>query len=129
MIRFRKDHIVLRKNTKICSLGFPFVSYHGMNPWHIDYQKEDHYVGILFAGRDEKDEKDDIVYLAVNTYWEPQMVNLPQIPESKCWTKVVDTYVYEGEKKAVYGIEGKKRIENNETLLQPRSVQILVIES
>ncbi|WP_394273690.1 glycogen debranching protein GlgX, partial [Butyricicoccus sp.] len=49
MIRFRKDHPVLRKNTKSAECGFPMISVHNGEP-NRDYTNFDsHLIGIMFA--------------------------------------------------------------------------------
>ena len=51
MIRFRKEHRVLRTSLSGGACGFPDVSFHGVEPWHDGFF-EDHerYVGVMFAG-------------------------------------------------------------------------------
>ena len=92
MIRFRSIHSVIRRDMERCSLGFPTVSTHGNEPWKNDYGWESKLVGVMFAGRDNSHQQDDIVYVAFNAYWEPQMITLPELCGKKQWYYVVDTY-------------------------------------
>ena len=48
-------------------------------------------MGVLFAGRLPDDTADDIVYLAVNVYWEPLTVTLPPLPNPLKWHLAVNT--------------------------------------
>lgn len=90
MIAFRKNHVVLRRPTAPCSSGFPDVSFHSGEPWNGQYGYDDRLLGVMFSGVDE-DGQDDIVFLAANTFWERQDMNLPQLPEHLDWQLVVNT--------------------------------------
>lgn len=122
MIAFRKKHTVIRKRTQSCSVNFPEISLHGLHPWNIDYHWSSRVVGVMFAGRSEELSQDDIVYLAVNAYWEEQTFELPLLPEGMRWRIVVDTWLESGlPEDSIY-------LEDKWTHLHPRSVQILVVE-
>lgn len=90
LIAFRKQHDPIRKHTPSCSFGFPELSAYDVTPEKHDFQEDSHYIGLMFAGR--TDNKDDCVYLAVNTYWERLEIILPKLPQNMCWYKVADTY-------------------------------------
>lgn len=91
MIRFRKEHPVLRKNTKSAECGFPMISVHNGEP-NRDYTNFDsHLIGIMFAGRSEDDTSDDIVFYAMNAYWEPLQIHLPEPPQGFHWRVVCNT--------------------------------------
>ena len=122
MIAFRKKHDIIRKRTQGCSLNFPEVSLHGPQPWNGEYGWDSRVIGVMFAGRSKDLSKNDIVYLAVNTYWEAQTLYLPQLPEGMRWRTAVDTWLETGvPEETVYAADAQ-------ILLQPRSVQILVVE-
>lgn len=121
MIAFRKEHVVVRKDNQTCSMNFPSVSRHGVYPWNADYHWNCHVIGVMYAGRCEDREEDDIVYLAVNTYWEEQSICLPQLTSDKRWVIKVDTY-------EETGIPTNKNVDNNTVLMQPRSVMVLTVE-
>ena len=46
---------------------------------------------VLFAGYDPVKSKEDLVYLAVNTYWEPVTLTLPPLPNGLNWKIAVNT--------------------------------------
>ncbi len=122
MIAFRKEHTVIRKRTQSCSVNFPEISLHGLHPWNIDYHWSSRVVGVMFAGRSEDLLQNDIVYLAVNAYWEEQTFELPLLPAGMRWRVAVDTWLESGlPEDSVY-------VEDKWTRLHPRSVQILVVE-
>ena len=91
MIWFRKMHRIVRVDTEMCSLNYPFISHHGLQPFWPDYNSNHHYVGIMYAGRNRNGE-DELVYVAINAFWNPQTFTLPQAPEGRRFYVVIDTY-------------------------------------
>ncbi len=93
MISLRKEHIVIRHKCEKSSLGFPEVSTHDVFPWRNDFSWDSHYVGVMFAGRKPGELGDDVVYIALNTWWEDVDVTLPELPAQSGleWMKVMDT--------------------------------------
>ena len=92
VIAFRKENTVIRRNNKFCSLGFPPVSTHGLNPFENKYDNDTRYIGVMFSGKNEDNEKEDeIIYLAVNTFWEKVTFTLPDVSSKYVWKKIVDT--------------------------------------
>ena len=51
MIRFRKEHRLLRTNISDGVCGLPDVSFHGTDPWCSQFQEYDRYAGVMFAGQ------------------------------------------------------------------------------
>ena len=90
MISFRKKHNPIRKTTTESSIGFPDVSLHGVEPWQTNFEVDSHYLGVMFSGKTK--DKDDTVYLAINSYWEGLSIKLPELNLGLCWRKVVDTF-------------------------------------
>lgn len=90
MIAFRKAHPVLRHKLASCVTGFPDISFHGVNPWVQGFGGSDRYVGVMFAGG-LADKTEDIVYLAVNAWWEALSVRLPELPPGLFWELEVTT--------------------------------------
>ncbi len=119
MIRFRKKHIAIRKECEPCSLNFPGISVHGTVPWDDNFSDDSHYVGVMFAGREPKTRHDDIVYIALNTYWEDLSITLPELPERSGlrWVNVIDTFEEES------FIKGKKEVFGDIRIRQ-RSVMV-----
>lgn len=84
LIAFRNSHPIIRKNTSVCSLGYPCMSVHNSFPHNQEFRDDTHVIGILFAGRNDEDE-DDLVFLAINAHWEQQPMQLPDIPNKTFW--------------------------------------------
>ncbi len=91
MIRFRKHHPILRGSGKPAACGLPETSKHGRKPWFLSDDANTHYVGILFAGRDEFNRQDEVIYLGVNAGWERLPVLLPDLPHHEFWHQIIDT--------------------------------------
>ncbi len=117
MIRFRKNHRVLRSNLSGGAQGLPDVSYHGVKPWHQGpFDSNEHYVGVMFAGF-QRETGLEVVYVAANTYWEALTVTLPELPNSRRWELAANTW----EAKQTPQI-----MESRDFLIGPRSVMVFV---
>ncbi len=120
MIQFRKDHSVIRRKEKPCILHFPEMSAHSNAPWVERYDWSAKVVGIMYAG--SCDDKDDIVYVVINSYWEPQKIELPGLLGMFIWDKVVDTF----EEDSI--LKEKHLISEGICTIGPRSAQVFVAE-
>lgn len=119
MIHFRKMHNVIRRDTPPCSFGFPNISYHGIHPYKPDYMWYSHVIGVMFAGKDMQTGQDDAVYVAVNSYWAPEEMQLPELCEGWAWQVAANTALDTGIPQEL------QFAERNRILTEPRSVQIL----
>ncbi len=119
MIQFRKDHRILRANISDGACGFPDVSFHGVKPWRGQFAPHERYVGVLFAGQEEK-KAPEIIYIASNAYWESLEILLPELPDSMVWEVVADTWEDDGE------VFSQKRVlKKIPFILYERSVMVL----
>ena len=116
MIRFRKEHRLLRTNISDGASGFPDVSFHGVTPWQDKFADYEHYVGVMFAGQAEKFGP-QVIYIASNAYWEDVDVTLPALPVSMCWEVAVDTWKSE---------QHPYLFENDKLTVRPRSIIVLI---
>ena len=85
MIQFRKEHPILRKMTKPSSCQFPEISVHNGTPFNASTDYKTKLIGIMYAGRNEEDKEDDIVFYCMNAYWEPLVMQLLVLPNGKHW--------------------------------------------
>ena len=121
MIHFRLEHPAIRKNLEFSVMGLPFMSVHAPEqPFQDQLAADAKAVGILYAGKDA-DKKGDIVYLAINTFWEPIYFRLPVLKQDKKWYLAADT----NEEKGFYE-KGQGPEQENGYTLQPRSVAVFV---
>lgn len=99
MIQFRKEHPILRKMTKPSSCQFPEISVHNGTPFNASTDYKTKLIGIMYAGRNEEDTEDDIVFYCMNAYWEPLVMQLPVLPNRKHWHVDTNTNVeyFDGE--------------------------------
>lgn len=99
MIQFRKEHPILRKMTKPSSCQFPEISVHNGTPFNASTDYKTKLIGIMYAGRNEEDTEDDIVFYCMNVYWEPLVMQLPVLPNGKHWHVDTNTNVeyFDGE--------------------------------
>ena len=91
MIRFRKDHPILRKSTAPCACGLEEISIHNDKPYNAKTEYNTHMIGVMFAGRNADDTGDDIIFYCMNSYWEPLVMQLPSLPDGKRWRVEVNT--------------------------------------
>lgn len=125
MIRFRKDHPVIRKDLEPSYLGVPAMSTHGLTPDEINFSGDSHVVCVRFAGYNEATQKEDLVYLAVNSGWFPVTLTLPELPEHYKWKVAVNT----GDPKCQFFHKNSMPTVESKIFLGERSVIIFVATS
>jgi glycogen operon protein len=121
MIKFRKIHPVLKDDTKPALCGFPSSSKHGNVPWCL--LEETKVLGVMLAGRNSTDDKDDIIYIAINVYWEKQYMIIPDLPKGLEWRMAINTALPEG-RDFIESIDEMPKV-GTKIELEPRSVMIL----
>lgn len=126
MIKFRKDHPVLRKHTKPTSCQLPEISIHNGTPFNSSTNNNTHMIGIMFAGRDEEDTVDDIVFYAMNAYWEPLNMQLPVLPNDMHWYVDVNTNCEYDD--SIDYTTMTEFLEINTVRIPPRTTVILIAE-
>jgi isoamylase len=124
MIKFRKNHPVLRDSIEPAKCGLPSVSNHGKEPWYLDPSRETRVLGVMLAGWNKATGEDDIVYIAINTHWEKQYVKLPELPKSLQWQIKVNTSMPSGKEFIEDADDMSPAITRVE--LEPRSVVIIL---
>lgn len=122
MIRFRKDHPVIRKDLEPSYLGVPAMSTHGLTPDETNFSGDSHVVCVRFAGYNETTQKEDLVYLAVNSGWFPVALTLPELPEHYKWKVAVNT----GDPKCQFFHKNSMPTVESKIFLGERSVIIFV---
>lgn len=126
MIRLRKDNAILRKTTKPAACKLPEISIHNGFPWNGGTDNNSRLIGIMYAGRDENDIRDDIVFYCMNAYWETLIMQLPELPMGMQWKVCVNTFLpYEDGK----NVEEQTEFYYKKSLkVPPRTVMILIAE-
>lgn len=97
MIRFRKSHPALKRShfftdEDIDGNGFTDISWHGVEVNKPDWSKNSKTLAFLIDGSDviEGAEKDNDIYVMLNSYHEDLEFQLPQI-QGKKWYRIADT--------------------------------------
>ena len=122
MIQFRKDHPVIRKDLEPSYLGVPAMSTHGLTPDETNFSGDSHVVCVRFAGYNEATQKEDLVYLAVNSGWFPVTLTLPELPEHYKWKVAINT----GDPKCQFFHKNSMPTVESKIFLGERSVIIFV---
>lgn len=122
MIQFRKDHPVIRKDLEPSYLGVPAMSTHGLTPDETNFSGDSHVVCVRFAGYNEATQKEDLVYLAVNSGWFPVTLTLPELPEHYKWKVAVNT----GDPKCQFFHKNSMPTVESKIFLGERSIIIFV---
>ena len=91
MIAFRMDHPAIRRDLEPSYIGFPSMSIHGLTPWEPDAPESAYVSCVLFSGYDEENNREDLIYVAVNAHWNAAEMTLPDLPEGYCWKIAVNT--------------------------------------
>jgi glycogen operon protein len=93
LIRFRRDHLILRRGTFAISdqdLGQPWVEWHGVRLHQPDWSDDSHTLAMHLHGR--PDGMQEHIYLISNAHWEAHDFELPVVPGWR-WVQVVDTSI------------------------------------
>lgn len=121
MIQMRKEHNVIRRDMNPSSVLLPPVSTHGLIPFTDDFSWNSRVIGVMYAGRNLEDTKDDILYVAINAHWENATVELPRLGEKLCWKKAVDTYMPDSI------LDGNETV-GSYLIISPRSAVVLIAD-
>jgi glycogen operon protein len=92
-IAFRKAHPALRSAKPAeppAEPGwFPELSWHGTRAWQADWSPESRLLAAMFCTPAEG--TCDCVYVAANTHWLQQELELPTLPDGQAWHVFADT--------------------------------------
>jgi glycogen operon protein len=114
MIRFRQAHSLLR---------YAEATWHGTRPGKPDWESTSRVLAFTLQAR--TDSSEDLIYVAMNMYWESLVFGLPAAPAGKHWRVAVNTAVpspgdiYEIGQEALLSEQGR-------ILVGGRSVVVLV---
>jgi glycogen operon protein len=121
MIEYRKKHPIIRKRLPEAVCGMEPLQTHDINADNHQIPDGARTIGVSMAGYDREKGKDDIIYVAINTYWEDVEITLPKL-QNGAWRLSVDTY---GDKKGRYFYkEGKEPRMGSAYRMKPRTVAV-----
>lgn len=122
MIAYRKKHPVIRKKLDNAVCGMEGMHAHDVNADRMEVSQNAKTLAVSFAGYDRKKCKDDLVYVAVNAYWEKVRITLPNLANHGAWYLSVDTY---GDENGKYCYEEGEEIRiDHEYVMKPRSIVV-----
>ena len=81
MIAFRKNHPVIRMDLEHSGTNYASISIHNGAPDLSETTQQTKTLGVLYTGYNRKEKKEDIVYICINAYWEPETIFLPYLPK------------------------------------------------
>ncbi len=123
MIRFRYQHPVIRKKLPDAVCGMEPIHTHDINAANVTSIPLDaRTIAVSFAGYDQDKGRDDLIYMSVNTYWEPVTITLPNIYGRVTWYLCVNTYG-DGQGRYCYPEGQEPRIDSS-FIMPPRTVAV-----
>ena len=122
MIAFRKQHPVIHKQLPTSVCGMDPIHTHNVNADKTDIPRDARTFCVSFAGYDKEKGHDDLIYIAVNTFWEDVTITLPDLHGRGAWHLNVNTYG-DGNGKYCYPDEEAARIDRR-FVMRPRSVAV-----
>jgi len=122
MIAFRKQHPVIHKQLPTSVCGMDSIHTHNVNADQTDIPRDARTFCVSFAGYDKEKGHDDLIYIAVNTFWEDVTITLPDLHGRGAWHLNVNTYG-DGNGKYCYPDEEAARIDRR-FVMRPRSVAV-----
>ena len=114
LIAFRKAHPIVRGKTKAAHCGLPDISIHNEHPWNETIHYDTRVIGLMYAGRNADDTEDDLVFVAMNMFWETREQYLPIPPDGKWWKQFCAT-----------SDEARFMKEEGKLILPARSIMVL----
>lgn len=123
MIAFRKAHPVLRTNLEQSGTGYSSVSIHNGAPDFGETNTETRTLGILYTGYYRKEQREDIVYICINAYWEPLSIRLPFLSQDFSWNVAANTGASDGN---FFYEEAQAPEIGSEFLMKERSVAVFI---
>ena len=122
MIAFRKKHPVIHKQLPTSVCGMDPIHTHNLNAEETDIPRDARTFCVSFAGYDKEKGKDDLIYVAVNTFWEDVKITLPNLHGRGAWHLSVNTY---GDGNGHYCYpEGQEVRIDRSFVMRPRSVAV-----
>lgn len=122
MIAFRKKHPVIHKQLPTSVCGMDSIHTHNLNAEETDIPRDARTFCVSFAGYDKEKGKDDLIYVAVNTFWEDVTITLPNLHRRGAWHLSVNTY---GDGNGQYCFpEGQEVRIDRSFVMRPRSVAV-----
>lgn len=122
MIDYRHKHPIIRKRLPDAVCGMEPIHTHSIRAEETNIPRDARTLAVSFAGYDREQGRDDIVYVAVNTYWENVEITLPRLYNQEHWYLSVNTYG-DGQNRYCYP-EGSEIRVDGRFIMRPRTVAV-----
>lgn len=105
MIKLRRENRIFHrneyfKNIDTRGLGYPDLSYHGIEAWKADTGYTSRMLGMYFCGdygfEDTKGCDSKSYYVGINMHWENHRLAVPKLKGGRKYHKLIDTGLYNG---------------------------------
>lgn len=127
MIHYRYRHPIIRKKLPNAVCGMEPLHTHNVNAEDMTIPRDARTFAVSFAGYNAEKGMDDIIYVAVNTYWEDVCITLPSLHNTSAWYLSVNTYG-DWQGRYFYQEEEEVRIDKD-FIMRPRSVAVFTVRS
>jgi glycogen operon protein len=97
VVAFRKAHTILKSrdyaiDDRPGESGYPEISWHGTKAWQADFSADSRCIAVMFCGKSlSNTEKDDLIYIAINSHWEAHEFELLGLPAGLSWHVFANT--------------------------------------
>ncbi|MDO4261383.1 MAG: alpha-amylase family glycosyl hydrolase [Eubacteriales bacterium] len=122
MIAYRKEHRVIREKLPNALCGMEPLHTHDLNAERVNLPRDTMTFSVSFAGYDKEKERDDLVFVSINTHWEEARITLPKVQGRVMWYLNVFTYG-DGDGNYFYP-EGREPLIHGDFVLPPRTVAV-----
>jgi len=104
IIKLRKENSILHwktmlTNTDVIGVGYPDLSYHGIEAWRADLSYNSRMLGMFLYGPSTGCNEADSFYIGINMHWEKHRLAVPKLRRGYSYKKIVDTSMTEGKSK------------------------------
>ncbi len=100
LIAFRRAHPLLRNrwhfaNKDYMGSGYADITWHGIKAWNADWSDDARTLAFLLDGKHARGgtTQDDMIYVAMNAYWDGLVFELPPPPKGMKWRMAFNTSV------------------------------------
>ncbi|NDJ55052.1 MAG: glycogen debranching protein GlgX [Chloroflexi bacterium] len=130
LIAIRMTYPILRHSDMLTSYQFvgtdcPFISWHGADAWHVDWEGWNRSLGLMLCGREQSTARLNKIYIAMNMHDEPLSMDLPENRFTRRWHLMINTGV-RGPGDAMEIGQEHLLTDQAHIHLEPRSIVVLV---
>lgn len=134
MIKFRKEHPVLRRTThftgeKAEGFSSPDITWHGDKPYTPDWSSKSHSIAVLINGeysRENEKNRDLDIYIIFNASKINKFFYIPEAPSGAPWQRVIDTSL--NSPRDIIDSGKEEKIDENRYYVRKMSTVVLIAQ-